>query len=90
MVAPEEVRLERAGARGTLELEGRSGRQLSQEEKARRVAALEKVGKSGIKGAAFSGLLRRLESSGASFNAAVRSVQALDSILTTALATMGI
>lgn len=36
VVAPEPVRLERAGARGTLELEGRSGRQLSQEEKARR------------------------------------------------------
>ncbi len=36
VTAPEEVRLERAGARGTIELEGRSGRQLSQDEKAER------------------------------------------------------
>ncbi len=36
VVAPERLRIERAGARGTLELEGRSGRQLSQEEKAKR------------------------------------------------------
>jgi dephospho-CoA kinase len=36
VIAPEPLRIERAGARGTLELEGRSGRQLSQEEKAER------------------------------------------------------
>lgn len=36
VVAPKRLRVERAGARGTLELEGRSGRQLSQEEKAKR------------------------------------------------------
>jgi dephospho-CoA kinase len=36
VVAPDEVRAERAGARGTLDLESRSQRQLSQEEKAAR------------------------------------------------------
>jgi dephospho-CoA kinase len=36
IVADDEVRAERAGARGTGELEGRSARQLSQEEKAAR------------------------------------------------------
>jgi dephospho-CoA kinase len=36
VVAPERVRAERAGARATVGLEGRSGRQLSQEEKAER------------------------------------------------------
>jgi dephospho-CoA kinase len=36
IVAPDELRAERAGARGTLELEAREGRQLSQDEKARR------------------------------------------------------
>lgn len=36
VVAPEPLRVERAGARGTLDLERRAGRQLSQEEKARR------------------------------------------------------
>lgn len=36
VVAPDEVRAERAGVRGTLELEGREQRQLSQAEKARR------------------------------------------------------
>lgn len=36
VIAPEPLRIERAGARGTLELEGRTGRQLSQEEKAER------------------------------------------------------
>jgi dephospho-CoA kinase len=36
VVAPDAVRAERAGLRGTAELDGRTGRQLSQEEKARR------------------------------------------------------
>ena len=36
VVAPDETRAERAGARGTLDLENRSRRQLSQEEKAAR------------------------------------------------------
>ena len=36
IVAPDEVRAERAGARGTSELEARSARQLSQDEKAAR------------------------------------------------------
>ncbi|HEX2128619.1 MAG TPA: dephospho-CoA kinase [Solirubrobacterales bacterium] len=36
IVAPDEVRAERAGARGTSELEARSARQLSQEDKAAR------------------------------------------------------
>jgi dephospho-CoA kinase len=36
IVAPDTVRAERAGARGTAELEGREGRQLPQDEKARR------------------------------------------------------
>jgi dephospho-CoA kinase len=36
IVAPDDVRAERAGARGTLDLESRSQRQLSQEEKAAR------------------------------------------------------
>ncbi len=36
IVAPDELRAERAGARGTSELEARSARQLSQEEKASR------------------------------------------------------
>jgi dephospho-CoA kinase len=36
VVAPDEARAERAGARGTLDLESRSQRQLSQEEKAAR------------------------------------------------------
>jgi dephospho-CoA kinase len=36
VVAPDELRAERAGARGTLDLESRSQRQLSQEEKAAR------------------------------------------------------
>jgi dephospho-CoA kinase len=36
IVAPDAVRAERAGARGTGELEGREGRQLPQQEKARR------------------------------------------------------
>jgi dephospho-CoA kinase len=36
IVAPDEARVERAGARGTLDLETRSARQLSQEEKAAR------------------------------------------------------
>ena len=36
IVAADELRAERAGARGTAELEGREGRQLPQEEKARR------------------------------------------------------
>jgi dephospho-CoA kinase len=34
VVAPDEARVERAGARGTRDLESRSRRQLSQEEKA--------------------------------------------------------
>jgi dephospho-CoA kinase len=36
IVAPDEIRAERAGARGTSELEARSARQLSQDEKAKR------------------------------------------------------
>jgi dephospho-CoA kinase len=36
IVADDETRAERAGARGMLDLEGRAGRQLSQEEKAAR------------------------------------------------------
>jgi dephospho-CoA kinase len=36
VTAPDEVRVERAGARGTLDLEQRAGRQLSQDEKAAR------------------------------------------------------
>jgi dephospho-CoA kinase len=36
VVASDEVRAERAGARGTAELEGREARQLPQDEKARR------------------------------------------------------
>jgi dephospho-CoA kinase len=36
VVAPDEVRVARAGARGTSELEARSARQLSQQEKAER------------------------------------------------------
>ena len=35
IVAPDELRAERAGARGTAELEGREARQLPQDEKAR-------------------------------------------------------
>lgn len=54
VVAPDEVRAERAGVRGTLELEGREQRQLSQAEKAQRATYVV------TNGAGLDGLEREL------------------------------
>jgi dephospho-CoA kinase len=61
IVADDEARVERAGARGTLDLSGRAGRQLSQEEKAARAThVVANDGSVAELEAALAELLKRL------------------------------